>query len=151
MAATEPSSTAEREATIVDSSIPHKSSFDEDTTSLSVDDEIPLDKSRLTMLLVSGKRRVFDFEPSTTVDAVKTYILDNWPQDWADQTSPSIKNIELVYLGKFLDNNSKLKDNGLLGGHATIVHLVIRQYTKKADDDGKSNQVASRCKCCIIL
>ncbi|CAO3595640.1 unnamed protein product [Absidia cylindrospora] len=80
MAATEPSSTAEREATIVDSSILHKFSFDEDTTSLSVDDEIPLDKSQLTMLLVSGKRRVFDFEPSTTVDAVKTYILENWPQ-----------------------------------------------------------------------
>lgn len=81
MATTEPSSTAGREEAILGSSLPHKYSFDEDSTSLSAaDEEIPLDMSRLTMLLVSGKRQVFDFDPSTTVDVVKTYILNHWPQ-----------------------------------------------------------------------
>ncbi|KAI8081707.1 ubiquitin-related domain-containing protein [Halteromyces radiatus] len=148
MSSTEPLPMAEREP--MDSNIPHSSSTD-DSTSLSTDEHIPSDKTRLTMLLVSGKRNVFDFDPSATVDTVKSYILDHWPQDWAEQLPPSVKNIEFVYLGKFLDNHSKLKDNGLLGGHATIVHLVIRQYIKKTDDDRKSLESISRCKCCTIL
>ncbi|KAI8340112.1 ubiquitin-2 like Rad60 SUMO-like-domain-containing protein [Chlamydoabsidia padenii] len=124
------------------------SSTDKATTS--ADEEVPLDKCRLTMLLVSGKRQVFDFDSHTTVDIAKTYILDHWPKDWADQLPSSIKNIEFVYLGKFLDNQSKLKDNGLLDGHATIIHLVIRQSIKKTNDD-KKNMESTLCKCCIIL
>ncbi|ORX48603.1 hypothetical protein DM01DRAFT_1348227 [Hesseltinella vesiculosa] len=75
----------------------------------SMDDEIPLDKARLTLLLVNGKRSLFDFDPSTTIDAVKAIVLNQWPQDWLEQKPSSTKSIEFVYLGKFLDNNTKLK------------------------------------------
>ncbi|ORZ22448.1 ubiquitin-2 like Rad60 SUMO-like-domain-containing protein [Absidia repens] len=152
MTENEPLPMTERETfTTLNESIPRTSSSTHDSASLSGDEEIPLDKARLTMLLVSGKRQVFDFDPSTTIDAVKSYILEHWPQDWADRQPPSLKNIEFVYLGKFLDNNSKLKDNGLVGGHSTIIHLVIRQYIKKMDDDRKSVESTLRCKCCVIL
>ncbi|KAI8075200.1 ubiquitin-2 like Rad60 SUMO-like-domain-containing protein [Gongronella butleri] len=117
----------------------------------SMEDNVPLDKARLTMLLVNGKRFTFDFDPSTSVETVKTYVLDHWPQDWAEQKPSTIKSIEFVYLGKFLDNDAKLKDNGLMAGNATIIHLVIRQYSKKADEDSKSLMAISGCKCCLIM
>jgi hypothetical protein len=77
-----------------ESTIPHTNSSTTTTTttttdkdndnnrnsSLSGDEEVPLDKCRLTMLLVSGKRQVFDFDSHTTVDSAKTYILDHWPK-----------------------------------------------------------------------
>ncbi|KAI8342458.1 ubiquitin-related domain-containing protein [Chlamydoabsidia padenii] len=125
----------EMETPTLDDTIPHATcSVDGNTTSLFTSEEIPLDKCRLTLLLVSGKRQSFEFDPHTMIDTVKTFIMNHWPQDWAERLPPSIDNIEFVYLGKFLDNHSKLKDNGIAGGHATIVHLVIRQHIKKADD-----------------
>ncbi|CAO3594861.1 unnamed protein product [Absidia cylindrospora] len=122
MTENEPLPMTERETfTTLNENIPRTSSSTHNSASLSGDEEIPRDKAR------------------------------HWPQDWANQQPPSLKNIEFVYLGKFLDNNSKLKDNGLVGGHSTIIHLVIRQYIKKMDDDRKSVESTLRCKCCVIL
>lgn len=71
----------ERETSNMGDSIPHSSSsIDDTTTSLTTDDEVPLDKCRLTLLLVSGKRQSFDFDPYTTVDTVKSFIMEHWPQ-----------------------------------------------------------------------
>ncbi|SAM09149.1 hypothetical protein [Absidia glauca] len=143
--AAEPPPMVERETSNMGDSIPHSSSsIDDTTTSLTTDDEVPLDKCRLTLLLVSGKRHSFDFDPYTTVDTVKTFIMEHWPQDWAESIPSSIKNIEFVYLGRFLDNPSKLKDNGILGGHSTIVHLVIRQHVRKSDNDKTNDSSDSR-------
>ncbi|CAO3649595.1 unnamed protein product [Cunninghamella echinulata] len=120
-------------------------------TSLSSKEDIPYDKTKLTLLLVSGERHTFDFDPSTTIEDVKLLVYNQWPEEWTDNLPTSTKNIEFVYLGKFLDNNSKLKDNGLLGGHSTIIHLIIRKYTKKSNDDTKKQESVSLCKCCIIM
>lgn len=42
--------------------------------------KVPLDLVRLTLLLISGDRHVFEFEPSTKVLDVKKHLLSNWPQ-----------------------------------------------------------------------
>lgn len=41
---------------------------------------IPADKVQLTLLLVSGKRQTFLFDPKDTIEAVKTNVLANWPK-----------------------------------------------------------------------
>lgn len=42
--------------------------------------KVPLDVVRLTLLLISGDRHVFEFDPSTKVLDVKKHLLSNWPQ-----------------------------------------------------------------------
>ncbi|CAO3607540.1 unnamed protein product [Cunninghamella blakesleeana] len=137
----------EREVPTMDSSLCHSSSLH----SSSSKEDIPIDKIRVTLLLVSGQRHTFDFNPSTTIEDVKMLVYNQWPEEWTESLPTSIKNVELVYLGKFLDNNTKLKDNGFLGGQSTIFHLIIRKYTKKSNEDSKNQESVSWCKCCIIM
>ncbi|KAL0077711.1 ubiquitin-2 like Rad60 SUMO-like-domain-containing protein [Phycomyces blakesleeanus] len=114
------------------------------------EDKIQSDKVYLTLLLVSGSRHTFSFEPTNTILQVKAHVLEHWPQGWSDHVQ-SVASLHLVYLGKFLENDSTLESNRLKSGQATIVHLVYRPYTTKVNEDANSLEVASRCKCCIIL
>ncbi|KAF7730844.1 Ubiquitin-like protein 3 [Apophysomyces ossiformis] len=114
------------------------------------EDKVPADKVHLTMLLVSGNRYTFEFDPSATIAQVKQLVHDQWPQEWSDRSQPSVNSLEVVYLGKFLENESTLESNRLRGGHTTTVHLIIRQFSNKAEDT-KSVDAVPRCKCCIIL
>ncbi|KAI9318755.1 hypothetical protein BX666DRAFT_1537997 [Dichotomocladium elegans] len=125
------------------------------------DDElkIPPDIVRLTLLMVSGNRHTMDFAPSTTVFEVKTHILNHWPQEFArggggnsavDQPK-SLDRIEILYLGKFLANETTLEVNRLQGGDSFTVHLLIRDQPSKSLEDAKDTEPIPRCKCCIIL
>jgi hypothetical protein len=38
------------------------------------------DKVKLTLLLVSGKRHTFAFDPTDTITVVKSRIFNNWPK-----------------------------------------------------------------------
>lgn len=41
---------------------------------------IPKDKVRLDVLLVTGQRHFFDFEPNASAKAVREHIWSNWPE-----------------------------------------------------------------------
>ncbi|KAI8379753.1 ubiquitin-related domain-containing protein [Radiomyces spectabilis] len=113
--------------------------------------KIAPDKTRIALLLVSGDRHTFEFSLDDTVSGAKTYIFQHWPSGWSDKAPDSPDNLELVYLGKFLENPSTLGSNRLPGGQATIVHLVIRQHHKQPTDDAVDSDNIPRCKCCTIL
>jgi hypothetical protein len=44
------------------------------------------DKVNLTLLLVSGKRHTFSFDPTDTITVVKSRVFNNWPKgnNWVD-------------------------------------------------------------------
>ncbi|KAI7871791.1 ubiquitin-related domain-containing protein [Spinellus fusiger] len=113
------------------------------------DERPPSDKVYITFLLISGSRHTFAFEPSTTVLQVKAYVLEHWPEGWSDPMH-SVGNLHLVYLGRFLENESTLESSRLRSGQATIVHLVYRP-SHKLSQDTHSLESTPRCKCCIIL
>ncbi|ORY95265.1 ubiquitin-2 like Rad60 SUMO-like-domain-containing protein [Syncephalastrum racemosum] len=141
-----------------DTSDIHLPSHEENFESEQEEDEdedvkVPLDKVRLTFLLISGLRHSETFDPSTPIIQVKKYIWSHWPQEWT-QTRPapeSVARLELLYLGKFLDNDASLNDKGLLGGQSSTVHLLVRDQQSKKSDNSKSPESATSCKCCIIL
>ncbi|KAI9271704.1 ubiquitin-2 like Rad60 SUMO-like-domain-containing protein [Phascolomyces articulosus] len=114
--------------------------------------KLPLDRVHLTLLLVSGNRHTFEFNPLSTVSQVKKQVITEWPQEWeSSRAAPqSVGFIELLYLGKFLDNDSTLESNRLRGGELFTVHLLVRDQQLKSADDTKTTEVP-RCKCCIIL
>ncbi|CAJ0879407.1 7186_t:CDS:2, partial [Entrophospora sp. SA101] len=67
------------------------------------------DKVSLTLLLVSGKRHTFSFDPNDTILTVKQKVFSNWPKEWADETPSSISSLKIVYRGRFLEDISTLE------------------------------------------
>ncbi|KAF9254686.1 hypothetical protein L218DRAFT_452515 [Marasmius fiardii PR-910] len=63
----------------------------------------------LCFLLISGKRRVMQFEPETTVGRVKELVWNAWPSDWQDEQPPTPWHLRLLYLGKILQDDDTLK------------------------------------------
>ncbi|KAG0180059.1 Vacuolar-sorting protein SNF7 [Apophysomyces sp. BC1021] len=120
---------------VVHSPLPSLQTYHESSLEDDEEDKIPTDKVHLTMLLVSGNRYTFEFDPSTTIAQVKQYVHDQWPQEWSDRSQPSLDSLEVVYLGKFLENETTLESNRLRGGHTTTVHLIVRQFSNKAEEN----------------
>ncbi|KAI8138081.1 ubiquitin-2 like Rad60 SUMO-like-domain-containing protein [Fennellomyces sp. T-0311] len=117
------------------------------------EDKLALDRVHLTLLLVSGNRHHFEFDPVATVSQVKKHVITEWPEEWeTSRAAPkSVNFIELLYLGKFLENDSTLESNRLRGGESFTVHLLVRDQQLKSADDSKDAESVPRCKCCIIL
>ncbi|CAJ0839961.1 10422_t:CDS:2 [Entrophospora sp. SA101] len=84
------------------------------------------DKVSLTLLLVSGKRHTFSFDPNDTILTVKQKVFSNWPKEWADETPSSISSLKIVYRGRFLEDISTLESNKILRGQPTIAHLTFK-------------------------
>ncbi|CAG8570969.1 15831_t:CDS:2, partial [Dentiscutata heterogama] len=66
-------------------------------------------KISLTLLLVSGKRHTFFFDPSCTVAMVKKQIFNEWPEEWAEESVQSVSCLKIVYLGRVLDDGTTLE------------------------------------------
>ncbi|KAG5461807.1 MAG: hypothetical protein BJ554DRAFT_5944, partial [Olpidium bornovanus] len=118
---------------------------------------VPGDKVQLTVLLVSGKRHPFLFNPKDTIEQVKAHVAANWPtgalrrstrgsfsrrgetpqparlraetSEWADETPASAASLRVVHLGRFLADNSTLEGNKIPAGVNTIVHMTIKEPT----------------------
>lgn len=68
-------------APLSDTSDSHLQSHGEPFESEEEEDvKVPLDKVRLTFLLISGHRHTEDFDPATPIVQVKKYIMSHWPQ-----------------------------------------------------------------------
>ncbi|CAG8464270.1 1320_t:CDS:2 [Ambispora gerdemannii] len=112
-----------------------------DSTSSAVpEEEFP--EVRLTLLLVSGKRHTFKFEHSDTIGNVK--------KQWADETPAAASSLKIVYLGRFLEDQSTLETNKIYAGQTTIVHLTIKNIPSTDADDPKSTENAPRCQCTML-
>ncbi|CAG8537534.1 14196_t:CDS:2 [Dentiscutata erythropus] len=108
------------------------------------------DKISLTLLLVSGKRHTFFFDPSYTVAMVKKQIFNEWPEEWAEEAVQSVSCLKIVYLGRVLDDGTTLEANKLQRGQSIIMHLAIKNSISSDNDDPKSSENAPKCHCTIL-
>ncbi|KAF0396574.1 ubiquitin-like protein 3 [Gigaspora margarita] len=107
-------------------------------------------KISLTLLLVSGKRHTFIFDPSYTVAMVKKQVFNDWPEEWAEETVPSVSGLKIVYLGRVLDDGTTLEANKIQRGQSIIMHLAIKNSIPSDNDDPKSTENAPKCHCTIL-
>ncbi|CAG8445884.1 3470_t:CDS:2 [Cetraspora pellucida] len=91
-------------------------------------------KINLTLLLVSGKRQTFFFDPSYTVSMVKKQVFNDWPEEWAEETVPSVSCLKIVYLGRVLDDGTTLEANKIQRGQSIIMHLAIKNAISSDND-----------------
>ncbi|GAB5589167.1 hypothetical protein Unana1_04067 [Umbelopsis nana] len=71
------------------------------------------DKVRLNLLLVSGRKLILEVEKNDTITQVKGLVLKQWPTEWNINTPTSVEEMNIIYLGKFLANESTLEGNGI--------------------------------------
>ncbi|CAG8655148.1 3968_t:CDS:2 [Funneliformis mosseae] len=108
------------------------------------------DKVNLTLLLVSGKRHTFVFDPNDTITVVKSRVFNNWPKEWADETPVAVSSLKIVYQGRFLEDGATLESNKIQRGQNTIVHLTIKNLLHQDNEDPKSVETAPKCRCIIL-
>ncbi|KAG0225443.1 hypothetical protein BGW42_004434 [Actinomortierella wolfii] len=78
----------------------------------------------ITFLLVSGKKTSLGFKSTDTIEDVKRRVFEEWPkgrsffmppttptitQDWAEEMPSSPQSLKILYLGKFLADDSTLE------------------------------------------
>lgn len=119
--------------------------------STQIADEVPADKVNLTLLLASGGRKTFTFEQNDTVSKVKEWIYENWPKEWADEAPHSVASLNIILLGRYLEDSTTLEANKIPTGQTTIAHLTIKSLQGNDTNDAKSKESAPRCKMCVIL
>ncbi|CAG8600423.1 4482_t:CDS:2 [Ambispora leptoticha] len=120
-----------------------------DSTSSAAPEE-KFSEVRLTLLLVSGKRHTFEFEPNDTIGNVKKRVFEEWPKEWSDEIPAAATNLKIVYLGRFLEDVSTLETNKIYAGQTTIAHLTIKNTVSSDSEDPKSAENAPRCQCTIL-
>ncbi|CAO3684298.1 unnamed protein product [Umbelopsis ramanniana] len=91
---------------------------DEETTSQCSSEPkeapVPSDKVRLNLLMVSGKKLVIDTEKNDTITQVKMQVLKQWPTEWNINAPTTVEEMNIIYLGKFLANETTLEGNLIL-------------------------------------
>ncbi|KAK0549335.1 hypothetical protein OC846_004116 [Tilletia horrida] len=81
----------------------------------------------LDVLLVTGQRQTWIFDPDATVCDVKTHIASHWPKDWPEVPQSATDHMRLLHLGFFWENDdATLRDLNLPPRRTTVIHLVIR-------------------------
>ncbi|KAF9896065.1 Ubiquitin-like protein 3 [Lobosporangium transversale] len=111
---------------------------------------IDADTVALTLLLVSGSRSTFMFRGGDTIETVKNKVYENWPKEWQEEKPASPQSLKILYLGKFLADNSTLESNKIQPGATTIVHLTIKALEQELHGHSKLDPDA-KCKFCLIL
>ncbi|CDZ98885.1 Ubiquitin domain [Phaffia rhodozyma] len=85
----------------------------------------------ITVLVISGQRKTFNFAQETSIGRVKEHVFFNWPSDWKSDVSipASPSCLRVLYRGKILDDASTLSSNEIYPSlKPTIVHLSIRMF-----------------------
>ncbi|KAF0903548.1 hypothetical protein E2562_027975 [Oryza meyeriana var. granulata] len=93
-------------------------------------------------------------DPSTTVAALKEFVLARWPQD-KEVVPRTVNDVTLISSGRILENNRTLAESqfpaGEVPGGVLTMHVVVR--THQADKSEKQLSKApkqNRCGCTIL-
>jgi len=105
------------------------------------------------MLRPNGTHTDILLNPSDNILSAKKQMFESWPKEWTDEVPTSIENIKILYLGKYLEDNSTLEDNKIPVGQTTTVHLIVKLTKKELDEKDKQEEKSSENSacCCIIL
>eukprot|EP00123_Amoebidium_parasiticum_P020890 comp58222_c0_seq1/m.47823 comp58222_c0_seq1/g.47823 ORF comp58222_c0_seq1/g.47823 comp58222_c0_seq1/m.47823 type:complete len:129 (-) comp58222_c0_seq1:678-1064(-) len=126
------------------------------TDEVSASRKVPADKVQLRLLLASGKRADFLFDPTETFGNVKAYVLANWPEEWAGEKPGNEASIRIIHNGRFQSDDSTLESAKAPAGATTTMHLhVVAQGQgegpKEGIDEGTAAKASRGAKCCNIL
>jgi len=123
---------------------------------------------QLRVLLISGEYHIFSFEPETTIGRAKELIFSMWPTEWTSPAQPpSPTYLRILYGGRILADESTLASNNIPSSLTpivpTVVHLSVRSFSIRAEDDPKkagllptssrtrnNGDDVSGCKCTIM-
>ncbi|KAK8847564.1 hypothetical protein IAR55_005423 [Kwoniella newhampshirensis] len=99
-------------------------------------------KVHLRALVISGQSHVYSFEPEITVGRMKELIWSTWPSEWTDTAQPSSPSLmRILHAGRILQDDSTLMSNNLPASiqpsTPTVVHISIRSFSLKGDDEPK--------------
>jgi len=106
------------------------------------------DMVNLRLILVSGKTKDYQFQPSYSAGDISQFVFDNWPIDWSEEAVGSADILRLIYQGRFLHGNVTLSALGLPTGKTTVMHLVPRESLPEPnsqDEERKNKGRGSRC------
>jgi len=93
-------------------------------------------KVSITLLLVSGRRRTVEFEPSITIRELKETVWSTWPTDWSDELPPSAAFLRILYLGRILTDETTLQSLNLPEPpESTVVHVSVRSFAPTSSDE----------------
>ncbi|CAL4885397.1 unnamed protein product [Urochloa decumbens] len=95
------------------------------------------------------------YDPSTTVSALKEFILARWPQD-KDISPKTVNDLKLINAGRILENNRTLAESrvpvGEVPGGVITMHVVVRppQADKNSEKQLANAPKQNRCGCTIL-
>ncbi|KAG8076328.1 hypothetical protein GUJ93_ZPchr0006g43511 [Zizania palustris] len=94
-------------------------------------------------------------DPSTTVAALKEFVLARWPQ--GKEVAPeSVNDVKLISAGRVLENNTTLAESrlpvGEVAGSAITMHVIVRppQSVKTEKKKVSKSPKQNRCGCTIL-
>ncbi|KAI8824108.1 ubiquitin-related domain-containing protein [Fimicolochytrium jonesii] len=121
-----------------------------------VNDRVPNNKVNLRFLLISGRRTDLLFDPTATVDFVRSQIFEAWPGEWADEKPESPQGLRVLHQGKFFEPATTLASQKLEPGQTVVVHLLLRpgantEPEEKPRPAAGVDGVARACACCTVL
>ncbi|XP_062221994.1 membrane-anchored ubiquitin-fold protein 3-like isoform X2 [Phragmites australis] len=95
------------------------------------------------------------YDLSTTVSALKEFILARWPQD--NNIAPkTVNDLKLINAGRILENNRTLAEScvpvGEVPGSVITMHVVVRppQADKNSEKQLANSHKQNRCGCTIL-
>ncbi|TVU12008.1 hypothetical protein EJB05_45623, partial [Eragrostis curvula] len=111
---------------------------------------------------IEVKFRLFDgtdigpskYDPSTTVAALKEFVLARWPQD-KEVVPKTVSDVKLINAGRILENGKTLAESrvpvGEVPGSVITMHVVVRPpQSNKSEKQQSSSPKQNRCGCTIL-
>ncbi|KAK2712340.1 ubiquitin-like protein 3 [Artemia franciscana] len=109
------------------------------------------DRIHLKLILVSGKTKEFQFDPSISAGDIAKYLFENWPQEWNEEAVSKADILRLIFHGRFLHSNVTLESLGLPRSKTVVMHLVSRENLPEpssSDQELKNKGRDTRCCQC---
>ncbi|XP_062221993.1 membrane-anchored ubiquitin-fold protein 3-like isoform X1 [Phragmites australis] len=96
------------------------------------------------------------YDLSTTVSALKEFILARWPQADNNIAPKTVNDLKLINAGRILENNRTLAEScvpvGEVPGSVITMHVVVRppQADKNSEKQLANSHKQNRCGCTIL-
>eukprot|EP00741_Cyanophora_paradoxa_P001833 tig00000507_g1776.t1 len=116
---------------------------------------IPAGHVELRFLIPDSSKTIHHILPkSSTVQAVKTKIVGEWPDTLSPLPSRSPDVLKLIHAGKLLDAARTLEECGVKEGERVSMHLVVKPSAQGAPPKaapGAPPKAAANSRCSCIV
>ncbi len=121
-------------------------------------DQTKMATVNIRLLLVSGNQHdlvapMTLTEEPTTIRYIKTQILQEWPDTWADEPRvTSADDLRIVFQGRFLDDSTPISNLASSTSAPIALHLLPKPAQPRTPDPKEKArpQPRSCCRCMIL-